>query len=315
MSTTFNRSVSEFFHDHHGVVSSAELSALDIGPQERRYLLDHGVLTVLFEGVYRLTASPLTFHGRCRAVCMADTSLTLCCHTAGTLLELRKCTTSWLHAVTNRRAKPIGSGVIVHRSLFELGDHVVERADGIRHTDALQTFFDLSKHVSDLTLRSIGEQMIADGLATHEALLAHVAVNATGGRPGSRRAVRVIGTRSAEGGAAESHGEVVLFEALRAAGMAGLERHPTVRLADGTLVHPDMGVPSIAFYIEVDHSTWHTQTADVEYDKERDLAVRITGGEVERVPTSRIEKDLQRTVIDLMARYRQRHANFGADVR
>lgn len=315
MSTTFNRTLSEYFHDHHGVASSAELLALDVGPQERRYLLDQGVLTALFEGVYRLTASPLTFHARCRAVCLADASLTLCCHTAGTLLDLRKCTTSWLHAVTTRRAKPIGSGVIVHRTQFEMGDHMIERTDGIRHTDALQTFFDLAKHVSDLTLRSIGEQIISEGLATHDALVAHVAANATGGRPGSRRASRVIGTRSTAGGAAESHGEVVLFEALQAAGMAGLQRHPIVLLTDGTLVHPDMGVPSIAFYIEVDHSTWHTQMADVEYDKARDLAVRISGGDVERVPTSRIEHDLQRTVRDLMVRYRQRQSSFGADVR
>ena len=66
-----------------------------------------------------------------------------------------------------------------------------------------------------------------------------------------------------------------------------------------------MGVPGVKFYVEVDHHTWHTDSASVEYDKWRDREVRLTGGEVERVPTAHIEQSLQSVVADLLQRYRQ----------
>lgn len=305
---TFNGAVAEFFRDHHGIASTDELYELDIGYQDRRELLAAGAIVAVFEGVYRLASSPLTFEARCRAVCAADPSLALCCFTSGTLLHLRRCGHPWIHAVTNRSTKPVGLMVNVHRSRLDLTDHTVTRDDGIRHTDARQTFFDLAKHVDDLTLRSIGEQIIADGHAGHDELTAHVLGVAKGGRPGSGRAMRVIGARADDGAAADSHGEVVLFEALHAAGVSDLVRHPAVRLRDGSVVHPDMGVPALGFYVEVDHHTWHTGSAEVEYDKRRDRSIRLTGAEVERVPTTQIENDLHGLVADLVVRYHQRRA-------
>ena len=304
--STFNAAVAEHFCAHHGIASTVELSALGVGRQQRRHLIEVGVLIALFEGVYRLASSPLTFHGRCRAVCLADSSLTLSCCTSGTLLALRRCGSPWIHASTSRLTKPVGPAVKVHRTRLDLSEHTLHRVDGIRHTDAVQTYFDLAKHVDDLTLRSIGEQIIADGLAGHEELMTYSMSVAAKGRPGSARALRVIGSRSGRGGAADSHGEVVLFEALHAAGLTEFERHPPVRLRSGEVVHPDMGAPAVDFYIEVDHHTWHTQSADVEYDKWRDREVRLIGGEVERVPTSQIETSLPTVVADLALRYRQR---------
>ena len=287
--STFNGEVAEFFRVHPGIASTDELYVLEIGEQERRHLIETGVLVGVFEGVYRLVSSPLTFHARCRAVCAADTSLTLCCFTSGTLFGLRRCGTQWIHAVTARVTKPVGSAVSVHRTRLDLAERTIHRGDGIRHTDALQTFFDVAKHVSDLDLRSIGEQMIVDGLVTHDDLLTHVVATAAKGRPGSGRALRVIGSRNADGSAADSHGEVVLFEALHAAGLSDFVRHPPVRLRDGSTVHPDMGVPEVGFFVEVDHRTWHSQSESSEYDKWRDREVRLMGGEVERVPTTQIE--------------------------
>jgi hypothetical protein len=312
---TFNGEIAEFFRDHHGIASHDELYELDIGEQERRQLIDAGVLLSVFEGVYRLASSPLTFHARCRAVCAADPSLTLSCFTSGALLDLRRCGNPWIHAVTDRLTKPISSGVKLHRTRLDLAEHTICRDDGIRHTDAVQTFFDLAKHVNDLDLRSIGEQMIADGLATHQELLAHVGATSSKGRPGSGRAIRVIGSRVADGAAADSHGEVVLFDALHDAGLTDFVRHPEVRLRDGSVVHPDMGVPELGFFVEVDHHAWHTQADSVEYDKWRDRQIRLSGGEVERVPTSHIERSLVVVLRDLTLRYHQRRALVGVHLR
>ena len=305
---TFNKQVAEFFCDHHGIASSDELYELDIGRQERRYLIEAGILLGVFEGVYRLASSPWTFHARCRAVYAADQSLILSCFTSGTLFDLRRCGSRWIHAMTARATKPVGPGVKVHRTRLDLAEHTIHRKDGIRHTDAVQTFFDLARHVSDLDLRSIGEQMIADGLASHNDLVGHIVATASKGRIGSGRATRVIGSRMAEGDAADSHGEVVLFEALHAAGLSDFVRHPPIFLRDGSVVHPDMGVPDLGFFVEVDHHTWHTQAESVEYDKWRDRQIRLTGSEVERVPTSQIDTSLTAVVEDLTTRYLQRRA-------
>ena len=88
-----------------------------------------------------------------------------------------------------------------------------------------------------------------------------------------------------------------------------------MRLRDGSVVHPDMGVPTIGFFVEVDHHTWHTQAESVEYDKWRDREVRLTGSEVERVPTSQIDTSLPTVVRDLTLRYHQRRSRVGADLR
>ena len=117
--------------------------------------------------------------------------------------------------------------------------------------------------------------------------------------------MRVIGSRSVSGAGADSDGEVVLLDALHAAGLTEFVRHPPVGLRDGSTIHPDLGVPAVGFYVEVDHHSWHTQVADVEYDKQRDLELRLTGGVVERVPTSQIEHALATVVANIALRYRQ----------
>ncbi len=313
----FNHAVAIWFHDHHGIATTTELAALGIEEQRRRELLAAGVLERLFEGVYRLTSSPLTFEARCRAVCAADESLTLCCFTAGALMGWRRCGTRWIHCMTCRLAKPVGRSVRVHRTRLDLDDHIVTRVDGIRHTDAPQTFFDLARHVSDLDLRSIGEQIIADGLATHAELADHVSTVASRGRPGSGRALRVIAERPTKGGASESHDEVVLLDALHRAGHVEFVRHPPVQLRNGDVVHPDLGVPEVGLYVEVDHPTWHDATERASYDKWRDMEIRLLGGEVDRIPSRRVTHDLPAVVADLAERLRQRRAllQVGAQLR
>lgn len=296
----FDRHVARWFHDHHGIASTADLSLLGISDDARQRLVETGLLVVLFEGVYWLRSTPLDFLARCAAVCAADPSLVLCCHSAGTLLGARRCSSRTLHAVTNLITKPVGPMVKVHRTRLDLTDHTVRRDDGIRHTDALQTFFDLGKHLNDLTLRSIGEQFIADGLAIHADLAEHVMRTSSRGRPGSSRAVRVIGARNPAGKAADSHDEVVLLDALHRAGLTEFVRHPPVRLLDGIVVHPDLGWPAIGFYVEVDHPAWHSFAKDVEYDKSRDTAIRLTGAVVERITDERL-LDLPAVVADLRA--------------
>lgn len=308
----FDGHLARWFLAHHGIASTTCLNDLGVTPDQRRRLLNDGVLEVLFEGVYHLTSTPLDFHARCAAVCAADESLVISCFSAGSLYGLRRCVTDFVHVTTARITKPVGPRVKVHRSRALPAEHVVERPDGIRLTTPERTFFDLAKHVTDLTLLSIGEQIIREGLSTHESLVEVVLSLVARGRPGGARALRVLASRSPRGTASESHDEVRLLDALHRAGLLGLVRHPPVTLLDGRVIHPDMGDPVVGFYVEVDHHTWHDPSAAVDADNERDRQIRLLGGEVERVTNTRLADDLSTVVADLCRLYDLRRTQVGA---
>lgn len=308
----FTQLIARWFRDHHGIAASSELRALGLSEKHRRMLLSAGVLEELFEGVYHLVSSPVDFEARCAAVCAADLSLAISCYSAGKLAGLRKCNSPRIHVTTGRVTKPLGRGVIVHRTDSLVPADIVVRNDGIRVTTPQRTFFDQARHVDDLTLISLGEQILDLKLATADELRATVARLAVPGRPGGARAQRVMGARG-NGPAADSDDEVRLLHALHRHGMDAFVRQPPVRLLDGGVVHPDLGDPVARFYIEVDHHTWHSSAASVAYDKARDRKVRLTGAAVERVTDDAIATDLAEVVNELAALYRLWRRSIGAE--
>ena len=308
--SAFTLPLARWFRDHHGIASSHDLLVLNLSSKQRRSLLQRGVLEEVFEGVYHLASTPLDFEARCAAVCAADVSLVISCCSAGALSSLRRCSSRRIHATTDRVTKPLGRGVIVHRTKSLPAGDVVDRGDGIRVTSAARTLFDQAKHVDDLTLISIGEQILDLELATVAELRATVARLAVSGRPGGARATRVMASRG-DGPAADSHDEVVLLEALRQRGLRSFVRQPAVLLLDGRTVHPDLGDPAVGFYVEVDHHTWHSKLSAVAYDKERDRKVRLTGVVVERVTDTAIAANLSGVVGELVGLYIQRRHQVG----
>lgn len=310
--SAFDEALARWFHDHHGIASTSDLAHLGVTDDQRRHLLEIAVLESPFEGVYRLVSTPLDIEARSAAVCAADPSLVISCHTAGRLYLVRQCASRFIHATTERLTKPIGAGVKIHRSRMLPSDHIIDRGDGIRVTSPARFFFDMARYRSDLTLRSIGEQLLADRLCTLDDLAALVVEMATPGRPGGRRAKRVLAERSRSGQPADSHLEVVLLDALHRAGYPEFERHPEVRLPTGALIHPDMGVPAAGFYVEVDHPTWHDATKVAEYDKHRDRQVRLAGADVERVTAAQIETRLHQVVAEVTSLYARRLRRLGS---
>ena len=307
----FTSHLAHWFHDHHGIATGADLLALGVTEDQRRGLLEAGVIAVLFEGVYRLVAMPLNLESRCAAVCAADQSLVISCFSAGSLDGLRRCGHRFIHATTDRFTKPISRGVRIHRSLLLPEEDIVRRADGIRLTSPARTWFDLAKHVGELALASIAEQLLDERKVTFQQLTETTQRMARPGRPGSSRALKVLASRPAAGNAADSHDEVVLLAALHAAGLTTFVRHPPVRLASGDVVHPDLGDPGIGFYIEVDHHTWHDGMSATDYDKDRDRQIRLVGGVVERVTETHIRSHLDRVVAEIHELHRTRLRSFG----
>ena len=113
--SAFTLPLARRFRDHHGIASSHDLRVLNLSSEQRRSLLQRGVLEEVFEGVYHLASTPLDVEARCAAVCAADVSLVISCCSARALSSLRRCSSRRLHATTDRATKPLGRGVVVHR--------------------------------------------------------------------------------------------------------------------------------------------------------------------------------------------------------
>jgi very-short-patch-repair endonuclease len=58
----------------------------------------------------------------------------------------------------------------------------------------------------------------------------------------------------------------------------------------------------LGFFIEVDHLSWHGGRHETAYDRDRDLRVRASGYDVERVTDAAIDGDLEATVDRLWQR-------------
>ncbi len=111
--------------------------------------------------------------------------------------------------------------------------------------------------------------------------------------------------------AADSDDEVVLLDALHRAGLTRFVRHPPVTLLDGIVIHPDLGDPTVDFYVEVDHHTWHDPSAAIDNDNERDQEIRLVGGEVERVSDTALRNNMAKVVERIGRLHLRRCAQLG----
>ena len=303
----FHPVLAEWMRAHHGVVSSAQLDALCITTGERRAMLRCGELTVAHEGVYHHALWPDTMLSRCTAICLADPSLVICCGGAAHLWRFRQSVHIGLHAVSNRTTKPILHGVRLHRCPVLPASHVHERGDGIRVTSPARTVFDIARHLSPLALESVVEQGI-DRLQFDIPTLQGVgALLCRQGRPGSELFRQVIDSRPAWRRPADSHPELLVRDALAALGVH-LEPQVAVRLADGTVIHPDLADVRCGFYVEIDDHTWHGGRVASKRDAARDRSLRLSGGRVERVSTDELA-DLGQLARQLQQAHRQQTAS------
>lgn len=308
----YSAPLAAWFAAHHGVIDLGTLDSLGISRSVRRSMVDDGRLVEVHRGVYRSAFTPFTFRSQCAAASMADPTIVVSCMSAGRLWRLRACIDSELHLTTSLRTKPVGSQIRVHRSLDLPDADIVDRVDGIRVTTPPRTYFDIARHVDDLRLESIAEQMIDLDLCTFSRLESVVTRLAVAGRPGATRAMRVLHRRPADRATVDSHHELLLLRYLEWAGVEGLVKQPAVVLPSGRVIHPDLGIPKIGFYIEVDHHAWHGTREAIDSDTQRDRQLRLTGAVVERVTDSQILDDIRRTVNDLVALIHRRTAELAA---
>jgi very-short-patch-repair endonuclease len=297
----------DHLHSHHGVASLATLYQLGLSAHAVRILVAAGNLEPVLRGVYRMPVAPFDLAARCAAVCAAHPEALISGPTAGRLWGLRRLPRDdRIHAIVPPAAQPtVAPWVVPYRTdALHDSDRLV-RDDGIVVARRPRTALDLARSVPRADLLSIIEQVMHDGQHTDDEMR-RVAVDwMTPGRPHVRRYLQTLCERL-PGGAAESHQETVVGDALAAAGLRGLRRQYRIDLPGYGPARFDLAVPAVALAIEIDVFPTHRETAGRRRDDWRDASAHAIGWHVERIGPPELGASLSVTVDRILDLVRSR---------
>ena len=170
----------------------------------------------------------------------------------------------------------VDARVVVRRCNVMEAIDVVERDDGIRVVSPPRLAFDLAADLSPLELESVIEQIIDNRWCSVEIMMEMGRRLYHPRRPGSVPFARVMASRPAWLKPVDSNDELILFDALRAAGVTGMARHK-LELPGGWTIHADLAVPRLRWAIPIDHVTWHGGRIDSVRDKQNDRQAGMIG--------------------------------------
>lgn len=297
------------FATHHGIASVDQLIACGLTFDRIQRIRQDGGLDLVLPGAYRTPSAPFGELARSTAVSIAHPEVAIAGPTAGRLWGFRRLPDDHrIHVLAPPRSHPTRTSWVIPYRTSALHDHdIVERGDGIRVTSRARTAFDLARFVDPLDLRSIIEQAMHDGRHT-ETEMREVALDwLSPRRPWARCFVEQL-ERRVDGGAAESHHELLLGEALEAAGISGLIRQHAMVLPGYGAARFDLAVPILKWAIEVDVHPTHAESRGIRSDARRDDAARSLGWTVSRVHEAGFGASLPATVDELLGVYRSLRA-------
>lgn len=289
---------------HHGIASIDQLIACGLTFDRIQRIRQDGGLDLVLPGAYRTPSTPFDELARCAAVSIAHPEVAIAGPTAGRLWGFRRLPDDHrIHVLAPPRSHPTRiPWVVPYRTAAVHDNDIVERSDGIRITSRARTAFDLARFVSPLDLRSIVEQAMRDGRHS-VAEMQEVALDwLSPRRPWARCFLGQL-ERRVLGGAAESHHELLLGEALEAAGVNGLVRQHAVLLPGYGPARFDLAVPDLKWAIEVDVHPTHAESRGIRSDARRDDAAESLGWLVSRVVEAGFGSSLPSTTDDLLRIY------------
>lgn len=292
---------------HHGIASVDQLIACGLTFDRIRRICQDGGLELVLAGAYRTPSAPFDDLARCAAVSIAHPELAIAGPTAGRLWGFRRIPNDpRIHVLAPPRSHPTRIPWVVPYRTAAVHDHdVVQRDDGIRVTTRARTAFDLARFVGPLELRSIIEQAISEGRHDEDEMYEVAADWLSPRRRWARRFVEQL-DRRVGGGAAESHYELLLGEALETAGVIGLVRQHPCTLPGYGRARFDLAVPGLQWAVEIDVHPSHTDPNGIRSDSRRDEAARAVGWCVARVVESDFGERLPATVDRLLGAYHAR---------
>jgi hypothetical protein len=310
-----NEATTSWLRSHHGIISAARLEKLGISRWVRQHQVDKGVLIPVHKGVYRVVTQPVTLESRCAALCAFQPTGFVTGPTAGVLhglrrMPLQRSTTRGLDATVIHFCAPHGKfralgGIQMRQSTLIERTDVQRRNDGIRIAAPWRLAFDLAADLVPEDLESVIEQILEKRLCTFTTLASTARRLGRAARPGSAAFVAALSSRL-PGGPIESHPELVLAKALRAAGVPIVVQATWLDLPNGRRIRLDISVPDIRWGLEVDvHPDHFLQQGTA--DRRRDRQCHLIGWQVDRV-TGIDLLDMSHLIPELVGLYRGRIA-------
>lgn len=298
----------EHFERRHGIASLGQLLDYGMSREAIKKLVREGLIEQVMQGAYRLRGQPLTDLGRLVAVCTAHPGHVISGPSAGRLFALRRLPPDLrVHTISPPASHPTRARwVQPYRTTAFRNIDIVRRSDGIVHTGRPRTALDLARFVdNDVDLLSIIEQAMHDGRHSIEEMRAVALPWRSPRRGWLNRYLEVLDQR-VEGGAAESHPEVELGDALRRAGVVGLVRQFAIDLPGFGRGRFDLAIPRLRWALEVDVFPTHRETAGRSSDERRDLAAQAIGWSIRRLGPDAFGPAFARTVRVLADEFQRR---------
>lgn len=293
----------------HGVATTAELRTLGLTEHGIRDLRESGNLERVMHGVYRIPAVPFDEFARCAAVCARHPDATIAGPTAGRLWDLRRLPPDRrVHVIVGPASqRSTDRWIVQYRTAAIHDEDRILRSDGIVVTSRARTALDLGRFVGRTAQLSIIEQVASEGRLT-DVDLRRVAVDwMSSQRPWVRMYLELL-ERRLQGGAADSHDEMRVGDALATAGVRGLHRQHSIDLPGYGPARFDLAVVDLEWAIEVDMFPTHRETEGRRADRARDVAARSIGWDVTRLGPDLLGSAFTSTIADLVREYRLRRS-------
>lgn len=299
------------FAAQHGVATGSQLRECGVSRRAVIRAVEAGSIEVLHERVYRIVSSPLTLEARCVALSLAYPRGFVTGPTWGRLHSLRRMPRTDLIHFMIPHGMHIGpfEGVRLRQSRAIAPWHARLRSDGLRLAHPARAAFDLACDLGRVDLQSVIEQLVQQRLTDRSTLARVAAELARPSRPGSVQFVGALG-QSRRGGAAESHAEEELGDALRRRGLPVVAQFGEITVPSGRRYRPDLCLPDIRWAVEIDLHPDHLLLQGTAKDKRRDREFHLVGWQVERV-TEMDMLDLPALVEELLGLVRARSASLG----
>lgn len=300
-----NPDAHELLARQHGVIGADQLRAVGHSLNDVRWMQRRGALVLVVRGAYRSPSVEFTELSRCAAVSIARRNVAVAGPTAGRLWGFRRMPRDHrIHVLAPRASNPaIAPWVVAYRTDARHDEDIVERGDGIRLTSRARTAFDLARWLTPDDLLSVVEQAVRDGNLSDDDLRAVAVDWLSRRRPWAYRYLAAVDRRF-RGGAAESHGEVRVAEALRRAGLRGLVRQFAIELEPGRRARFDLAIPAVKLAIEVDLHPRHEETAGRRSDAERDRLSAALGWTTIRITNEDYLHHFERRIADVVELHR-----------
>jgi hypothetical protein len=246
---------------HHGLFAAHHLDELKISRGVRAARLATGRWILVYDGVFRMPGSPITWRSQLMAACWAGGSRALASHrSAGALWALPSGREDVTEVICPRWRRARHGSLLVHESLV-IDEQDRDEVDGIPCTSVARTLFDLSRRLSPVMLDANIDNALRRKLLTLAELKTVSTRLATKGRPGGRRFRAAVDARSVASTVPESVPERLLADMLVRQGLAAPIHQHVIRADDGAFVaRVDLAYPDAMLVIEYDSVEHHTGT-------------------------------------------------------